>query len=356
MSRPVFVPLPRPEPEPAPVLAPVAKLPFGGRGPRKMDWDHPLPHMQEFLDELASGDGARSQDYVRMVRVALMHFSNFAHEEGIKHPAEIERAHVLRFQAYLTTVRSTRTGQPLKQQYRIQMLKYLRNWINWMKDLDLVDGDPWVRIHVGRVKKQPKPLTPGEVVELFGAHRAQSFSLTPFVWHRRGVILTLLLGWGLRIHELASLNVSQMVPVVDFVTVPNKGGDTKTLPYSKAMKGEVLRWLTHRARNARHGEDALLITQTGERLPIARIRTIVEEIGQRANVALTPHRLRDTFCTIALEAGMTIEDAMKLSGHKSRTMFMGYADIRNQRLAEEHAKHINPLLDQLLTGRESGLP
>lgn len=324
---------------------------FGGKGNKAYPWK-PLPYMEDYLYELENGEDPRSGEYLRPIRVGLGHFANFAGTEGIKHPNEIERTHLLRFQAYLTTLTGP-AGKPLSLSYRQQLMKYLRAWINWLEQVRYIDSNPWYRVRVGRVAKQPKPLEDDEIVGLFDAHRRQAFTLPPFAFHRREVILTILFGWGLRIHELQSLNVSQMHTDAEWVRVRNKGGGTKTLPYSDAMKRVVQRWLGQRARHARATEDALVIDQSGGRLSIPRIREIVTECGARAGMQINPHRLRDTFGTKMLDGDVEVERVMKLMGHTNREQTLAYARVNNPKLKQSHDRVMDPLLDGLLGHRAS---
>lgn len=325
-----------------------AKPLFGGKSYQPLPWN-PLPYMEEYLAELAGGETPHSPDYIRPVKAGLARFAEFAAGADIKHPDEITRAHLLRYQAHLTTVTTQRGGR-LQLAYRQKLMAYLRGWINWLVESQYMDESPWVNIRVGRVPKKPKPLEDDEVAQLFATHRSQAFSIPPFAYHRREVILVLLYGWGLRIHELASLNVAQLPMTIDTVRVINKGGGTKRLPYTKPLKDAVLRWLPHRAKYATFDEDALIIDNSGGRLSIPRIRSIVVDLGLRANVAINPHRLRDTFGTALMDGDVPVERIMELMGHTQRAQTLAYSKIRDPKLAESHERVMGPILDKLLRG------
>ena len=320
---------------------------FGGKSPKPIDWN-PLPHMEEWLDNLALE--GKSQGYITPVRVALAHFGNFAAAEGIRHPDQIERHHILRFQAYLSDLKKE-NGEPLAVSYRQQLMKPIRAWINWLLELEYIVHNPWVKIRIGRTAKKPKPLEDDEIAALFDAHRKTAFSISPFFYHRREVILVLLYGWGLRIHELTSLTVENMDMRLEFVTTRNKGGGTKTLPYNDEMKQVVQRWLVHRGGKAIPGEDALLIDNHGKALSNAMVYKIVTELGQRAGVAINPHRLRDSFGTKLLENDVPVERIMKMMGHTQRSQTLAYARVADKTLKSSHDYVMGPLINQLTGGR-----
>lgn len=328
----------------APEAVEAPKVYFGGKSRKALPWN-PLPYMDDYLQNLLIDE--RQPEYVRPVKVGLAHFATFAQGEGIRHPDQITRNHVLLFQAYLQKV-TQENGNPLSLAYRQQLMKYVRGWVNWLIEIEHIETNPWVRIKIGRVAKKPKPLEEEEVAMLFDAHRRQAFAIPPFQFHRRETILVLLYGWGLRISELAALNVTNVDARLEWVTAINKGGGSKQLPYSKAIKDVVMRWLVLRATNAQYGEDALLVDQYGKRLSIAMIRKIITELGVRAGLSINPHRLRDTFCTVLLDGDVPVERIMALAGHTQRSQTLAYARLNNPKLRESHDEVMGPELGRLL--------
>lgn len=315
----------------------------------------PLPYMDQFLTEMRQGEDARSEEYLRPVRVGLSHFADFVHAEGIRHPSDLDRTHIMNYKAHLTTLRKV-DGSPYAASYQQQMLKYLRTWINWMVESGYIEevDTPWRRIRIGTTRKLPNPLDDGEIFALFDAHRREAFQLPPFQWHRQEVILTLLFGWALRVHELEAINCANVDARLGFVRVLNKGGGQKDMPYSQAMKDVIGRYLRVRGSRARPGEDALLITLDGDRLSGKHIRTLVSEMGRRANIRVHPHMLRDTAATKMVDSDVSMERIMRFLGHTNMTSTMGYAAVRNKKIAESHDRVMTPLLEMLLGQRPLG--
>lgn len=301
----------------------------------------PLPHMEEYLTEMASTGKAPA--YIRVSKNALVHFADFLHAEGIVHPMELTRIHIIRFQA------SVNDNPDWSPAYRQQLMKYVRVWINWCDDLDYITDNPWVRVKVGVTPKQPKPLTDDELSLLFQAHKQGAFGMTPFGYHRREMILCLLYGWGLRVHELEALNVANMDTRLEFVTVRNKGGGTKHLPYDPEMKKIFHRWLANRSRHARPGEDALIISSSGERFAKEQISRIVADLGLRAGLDINAHRLRDTCGTNMLDDNTPVERVMEILGHKRLSQTLAYSKVNQRKVAESHAASMGPRLAGLFS-------
>lgn len=302
-------------------------------------WE-PLPYMEEYLIELEAQ--LRAPSYIAKVKLGLAHFSQFCQGEGVAHPAQITRQHLLRFQAVVNR------HEEWKKSYKHQILKYVRGWTNWLARVGYIAQSPWHEIRIGRVEKQPNPLSDDEVASLFEAHRRQAFQIQPFAFHRREVILTLLYAWGLRVHELLALNVTNVDVRLDFVNAINKGGGRKTLPYGPSMKRVIQRYLPLRARQAVIGEDALLIDQQGRRLSHDMVYKIVTELGHRAGVAVHPHQLRDTCGTHLLDSDVEVERVMQVLGHSNIRQTLAYSKVNNRKVAEAHERAMDPRLDKLL--------
>ena len=125
---------------------------FKGKIPPPLPWV-PIPHMEEYLEDLAAG--GTSESYIKAAKVGLSHYAIFLNSEGIQHPDEIERKHILRFQAHLNTLTSFRSGEQLSLAYRQQLMKYIRTWTYWCMELNYITGHPWVRIRVGSTRRSP---------------------------------------------------------------------------------------------------------------------------------------------------------------------------------------------------------
>lgn len=327
----------------------MTKVLFGGKAPKPLEW-RPLPYMEEYLTDLRVEEDGRSPTYLRSVKLGLTRFALFLEGEGVRHPDEITRTHILRYQAHLMELTNP-DGEQLAVTYRQQMMKYARGWINWLEEVEHIDRNPWVRIRIGRAKKVPKPLEDDELEALFAAHRQQAFQLAPFYYHRREAILVLTLGWGLRGVELRRLTVGALDLRLDWITAYNKGGGKKVLPFDPVMKDAVSRYLVHRARHAVPGQDALIIDQNGNPLSDDMIYRTIVECGARGGVTINPHRLRDTLGMIALDGDMPVERLQKIYGHTRREQTLAYARVNDHKVAESHHAIVNPLFQKLLGGQ-----
>lgn len=78
-----------------------------------------------------------------------------------------------------------------------------------------------------------------------------------------------------------------------------------------------------------------------ERLRASRIEVICRELGYRSSVKpCHPHRFRRTGATIALRAGMPIQDVSKILGHESIETTQIYLDIDEREILRSHEKYV----------------
>jgi len=327
---------------------------FGGKAPKALPWN-PLPHMEEWLEDLAASDV--SAGYMKPARVGLAHFATFMNATGIVHPDEITRHHILRWQTSLATL-TKENGDLLSLSYRKQLMKYVRAWINWLARLGYIQSSPWVHIRVGRVDKKPKPLEDDEIALLFDTHKRQAFAISPFYYHRRETLLVLLYAWGLRLHEIHSLTVAALDLRLDYVVVRNKSragssNSEKVLPYGDELKNVVERYMRVRSAHAEFGEDSLFIDRLGQPLTLAGVRKIVTDLGRKAGVDVNPHRFRDSFGTTMLDNDVPVEQIMKMMGHTQRAQTLAYSRVNDHKIKESHDAVMSPLINKLITG---GLP
>lgn len=330
---------------------PDKKPPFGGKASKPLPWK-PLPHMEEFLRHMAETD--KSEGYIGTMRTALARFGQYAEQEGLKHPGEIERRHILRFQAWLGVLKK-QDGSPHLPSYEHQIMKLVRSWIKWMLGEGILFDDPWVKIKIGSVKRHSttNPLTDDEVQAIFEAHMKQAFAISPFAYHRRESLLIILFGWGLSTSELQQLNLAHVDMRLRQITVPTWTGTKKELPYGDEMKNLLQRWLVQRGRKAVPNEDALFIDYSGGRMSTGMIYKIITELGHRAGVRLSPLRLRETFGATLLDSGISMEEVMRMLGVRNETQALAYARPGYDRnLVEAYREAMAPFYERLFRGAE----
>src|SRR5207237_5398552 len=80
-----------------------------------------------------------------------------------------------------------------------------------------------------------------------------------------------------------------------------------------------------------------LFTEHGQRIGQGRVDRAVAKAARAAGIGhVSPHRLRHTLATQAINRGMSLEAIAALLGHRSMRMTMVYARIANRTVADEY--------------------
>jgi integrase/recombinase XerD len=163
---------------------------------------------------------------------------------------------------------------------------------------------------------------------------------------RDRAILALLYGTGIRASECATLRNGQVDLDQLTITVDGKGGHQRTIPLSPQL-AEVLR-LYVEARGEALPTAPFFRSRFGRRLARGSIYERVRTWGRRSRlgVVLSPHRLRHTFATHLVRAGVGLVTIRDLLGHRLITSTQIYLHVTVDDLRSAVARHpIRKLLD-----------
>ena len=140
---------------------------------------------------------------------------------------------------------------------------------------------------------------------------------------------------GLRLAELASLNLDTVDLRGGEVRVLGKGGKERLLPVGRKAIAAIQAWLQHRAALASDGEAALFVSQRGERLSHRSIQARLSRwgISRGADQKLHPHMLRHSFASHMLESSGDLRAVQELLGHADIATTQVYTHLDFQHLA-----------------------
>lgn len=163
---------------------------------------------------------------------------------------------------------------------------------------------------------------------------------------RDRAILALLYGTGIRASECATLRNGQVDLVQLTITVDGKGGHERSIPLNPQL-AEVLR-LYAQARGEALPTAPFFRSRFGRMLSRVSIYERVRTWGRRSRlgVVLSPHRLRHTFATHLVRAGVGLVTIRDLLGHRLITSTQIYLHVTVDDLRSAVARHpIRTLLD-----------
>lgn len=135
-------------------------------------------------------------------------------------------------------------------------------------------------------------------------------------------LVWLMAGAGLRVTEACTARIEDLDG--DLLTVRVKGGHKQIKPLSDPVAAAV------EAVKGDRTEGTIVVDRDGRPVKAWKAQELILELAATAGITeeVTPHILRHTAATIALEAGTPLEDVSALLGHRSLETTLRY--IRNR--------------------------
>ena len=143
------------------------------------------------------------------------------------------------------------------------------------------------------------------------------------------LVIWVLLDTGLRVGELCSLTPQQIMWQKKTIRVSGKGG-----PYGKQSKKRVVPMSTRVQALLEH----YFAINTHWPIGIRQVQKPVKHVANRAQLSqlITPHVLRHTFATLALQKGISLAAVQKILGHDRLTTTAIYLNFTDAHVIEEY--------------------
>ncbi|AZL66337.1 MULTISPECIES: tyrosine recombinase XerC [Pseudomonas] len=154
-----------------------------------------------------------------------------------------------------------------------------------------------------------------------------------FIARRDQAILELFYSSGLRLSELAGLDLEYLDLAAGLVQVQGKGSKSRVLPVGRKAREALQAWL--RLRGIGGPQDgAVFITRQGKRLSPRAIQLRVKTAGERElGQHLHPHMLRHSFASHLLESSQDLRAVQEMLGHADISTTQIYTHLDFQHLA-----------------------
>ncbi|MFN0054108.1 MAG: tyrosine recombinase XerC [Planctomycetales bacterium] len=187
-------------------------------------------------------------------------------------------------------------------------------------------------------RRLPHFLSAEQVVQLLEAPPANQ----PMGLRDRAILETLYSA-GLRVAELASLNVESWDKDAGVLRVLGKGRKERFAPIGRHAAVALARWIELREPDPQAPamqQTALFLNKRGRRLTTRSVGRLLEKYIRQTGLdkLTTPHTLRHSFATHLLDGGADLRSVQELLGHKSLTTTQIYTHVSNKRLRETYEK------------------
>lgn len=159
---------------------------------------------------------------------------------------------------------------------------------------------------------------------------------------RDRALLELFYSSGLRVSELAALNLQQVDLENGFARVFGKGSKERIVPMGARARDALGAWIAsgrpHFVRPRTRSE--LFLGSRGTGLSRVSLWSIVRKHARRAGIEkpVKPHLLRHTFATHLLSGGADLRAIQEMLGHASISTTQIYTAVEGKRLLDQHAR------------------
>jgi integrase/recombinase XerC len=289
--------------------------------------------LTQFLAHAAGAAGCKVRDLApaQLDRLALRGFLGDLHKQGV---------------ARATAARK---------------LAAARTFLRYLRREGLIDDDPGALVATPkRDIRMPAHLSEEEMAALIDAPVGNS----PLI-RRDRAILELFYASGLRLSELAGLDVDDVNLGAKMVRVLGKGGKERIVPFNGSTAKAVREYLKERdaivhgqerpqrqerrsaARSSRSSpprlsrtRDPLFVNYRGGRLTARSVDRLVRRYvaASSARMGISPHALRHSFATHLLQRGADLRVIQELLGHARLSTTQRYTHVNTAQLLEVYQK------------------
>lgn len=258
--------------------------------------------------------------------------------------------HVRRFIVWLQGQDEVKPERQFSSQSVNIHWRNLRAFMRWCHNEQLIANMPLKNVKAPRMEEVvPDMLTEFEAFDLLQSVRLNDDANA----FRDYVIDLFFLTTGVRLAELAGLNVDDVNLQVGFAKVRGKGRRERIVPLFDVLPLEVKRYLL-KHRRAQPGERALFVSRTGTRMKAASIQQhVIDHLANYVPRELNrvgPHTYRHTAATFLLRRLRDIKTVATILGHSNLETTERYTHLSFDDISGVQ----RPTLDALLSAKRQG--
>jgi integrase/recombinase XerC len=209
----------------------------------------------------------------------------------------------------------------------------LRSFFKFLTRRDGLVKNPLLEVQLPKQeKKLPVTLTVNQVTSMLDLPMVTPKEKQAPAWapERDAAILEMFYSTGVRISELAGMNVEDVDVYTETVKVLGKGRKQRLCPVGEPALKAVQRY---RSKAGVH-DGALFRSKVGKRMTVQAITDIVKKYCRLAGIPVnvTPHKFRHSFATHLLDNGADLRSVQELLGHASLSTTQIYTQVTTERM------------------------
>ncbi|HVU01113.1 MAG TPA: tyrosine recombinase XerC [Polyangiaceae bacterium] len=220
-------------------------------------------------------------------------------------------------------------------------LAAIRSFFRYLVRLGKIDESPAELLATPKVRRRlPVVLSAETAAEVMDAPRESPVG-TDAARIRDAALLELLYGSGLRVSELAGLDLADLSFESASLRVLGKGRKERVVPLGERAALAIRRYLEvrptfHHPKTGEQDPRALFLGHRGRRLGVRSIQAFVRRYGAlgAGRPDLHPHALRHSCATHMLEGGADLRAIQEMLGHSSLSTTQRYTHLSLDQLLD----------------------
>ena len=216
-------------------------------------------------------------------------------------------------------------------------LSSIRSFYKYLIRQKIVVSNPALEVKAPKTAKKLPITCDSEQIDQLLKSRSHDNALTI----RDLAIFELMYSSGLRLAELASLDLHSIDLAERKMSVTGKGNKTRYLPVGRKAIEALHKWLKVRGGYAQNTDEfALFVSKQGKRLSHRSIQSRLNQLSKSQSLGMhvSPHMLRHSFATHLLESSSDLRAVQELLGHADISTTQIYTHLDFQHLAQVYDK------------------
>jgi integrase/recombinase XerC len=283
----------------------------------------------QYLADERRASARTVETYIRDLRS----FRDYVREEGL--PADAGKLDIVALRGFLASLFGSNQASTMKKK-----VSAIRSLFKFLLKRHIIEQNPASGLRSPKISQSlPRFLTVEQAFRVMDAPPKEEKRAKPLKVRDQALLETLY-ATGVRVSELAGMNLDHCDFTESEVRVLGKGGKERIVPLGKSAVEAIRAYLPERGgllEKAKQGEpDALWLSRSGRRLGVRQVQNIVRRHGTlgAGRGDLHPHAMRHTCATHLLDAGADLRSIQELLGHSSLSTTQRYTHVSVDRLME----------------------
>jgi len=272
-----------------------------------------------------------STNSITSYKTDLERYINFLYNgESIRELDSIRQIHIRNFIRFLN-------DQNLSSSTINRSFSSIRSYHKYLSYEKKITHNPTQLLESPKIsKKLPKVLSVQEINEIINSVKVENS-----MGYRDKAILETLYSAGLRVSELCSLEMNNILFDSAMLRVVGKGNKERYVPLGdKAIKliNDYCKYIRSALVDKKKSHGNVFLSKNGKQLTRMTIFNIMKKWSRISgiNKDISPHTFRHSFATHLLEGGADLRAVQEMLGHSDISTTQIYTHLDNEYLKEVH--------------------